>query len=211
MNRAGLQRLGFEQGARLGGASEGAWSATAADGTRVVLKWFPDPAMAERYAVLLPGLATLRSRGVPVPDYLRVVPFDGGTLSAQRFLPGRPQDNPPPAVLAEIGEFVAAKAGIPGPRPAGAASSWGAFVVRTLTLERDGSGLHRYLRRWGRPSALLDRVQAIGRRSDPDRFPDDGLVHLDLHTDNVLIDDGRISGIVDWEDACAGDHRYDLV
>ena len=39
-----------------------------------------------------------------------------------------------------------------------------------------------------------------------------GLVHFDLHTDNVLaLDDGTLTGIIDWEGACAGDHRYDLV
>ena len=46
--------------------------------------------------------------------------------------------------------------------------------------------------------------------ADPDWFPDDGLVHRDLHTDNVLIDGGapirhhRLGG-------GAGDHRFDLV
>jgi hypothetical protein len=37
----------------------------------VVLKWFPDETVADRYAVLLPGLDELRSRGVPVPEYPR--------------------------------------------------------------------------------------------------------------------------------------------
>ena len=68
------------------------------------------------------------------------------------------------------------------------------------------------LRSWDRRSAAaLERVKAIGADADPSWFPDNGLVHLDLHTDNVLIDDGRLTGIIDWEGACAGDHRYDLV
>ena len=45
----------------------------------------------------------------------------------------------------------------------------------------------------------------------PSRFPTDGLVHFDLHTDNVLIDEGTLAGIIDWDEACAGDHRFDLV
>jgi aminoglycoside phosphotransferase (APT) family kinase protein len=37
-------------------------------------------------------------------------------------------------------------------------------------------------------------------------------VHLDLHTDNILAgDDGALTGIIDWDGACAGDHRFDLV
>jgi aminoglycoside phosphotransferase (APT) family kinase protein len=48
--------------------------------------------------------------------------------------------------------------------------------------------------------------------ADPAWFPTDGLVHLDLHTDNILAgDDGTLTGIIDWEGACAGDPRFDLV
>lgn len=213
MNRAGLLQLGFELGARaLGGRSQGAWFATATDGSPVVLKWSPDETMADRYAALLPGLDELRARGVPVPEYLHVGAFDGGTLSAQQFLPGRSEDNPSPAVIASMARCIAAKAGIQGPPPAADQSTWGAFVVRTLTVGQDGWAMHRPLRSGGRRSAaVLDRVEAVGAAADPGWFPDDGLVHLDLHTDNVLIDDGALCGIIDWENACAGDHRFDLV
>lgn len=209
MNRAGLRELGFDLGRALGGRSEGAWFATARDGAPVVLKWSPDEAMAERYAALLPGLDELRARGVPAPEYVHVGAFDGGTLSAQRFLPGRSEDNPSPAVIESMVECIAAKAGIPGPRPAGGA--WGRFIVRTLMEDQAAWGVHEPLRTAGRRSAaVLDRAEAVGAEADPSWFPDDGLVHLDLHTDNVLVDDGALSGIIDWEAACAGDHRFDL-
>jgi aminoglycoside phosphotransferase (APT) family kinase protein len=213
MNRARLLQLGFELGARaLGGRSRGAWFATAPDGAPVVLKWSGDETMADRYAALLPGLGELRARGVPVPEYLHVSTFDGGTLSAQRFLPGRSEDNPSPAVVESMVECVAAKAGIGGPRPAADQRTWSTFVVRTLTVGQDGWAMHEPLRTGGRRSAaVLERVEAVGADADSSWFPDDGLVHLDLHTDNVLIDDGALCGIIDWEDACAGDHRFDLV
>lgn len=63
-----------------------------------------------------------------------------------------------------------------------------------------------------RSAAVLDCVEAVGADAEPTWFPDDGLVHLDLDTDNVLVgDDGTLTGVVDWECACAGDHRFDLV
>jgi aminoglycoside phosphotransferase (APT) family kinase protein len=62
-----------------------------------------------------------------------------------------------------------------------------------------------------RSAAVLERAEAVGADADPGWFPDDGLVHRDLHTDNVLIDDGALTGIIDWEEACAGDPRFDLV
>jgi aminoglycoside phosphotransferase (APT) family kinase protein len=213
MNRARLLQLGFKLGARaLGGRSQGAWFATMPDGAPIVLKWSPDGTIADRYAALLPGLDELRACGVPVPEYLHVSTFDGGTLSAQRFLPGRSADNPSPAVVESIVACVAAKTGIGGPLPAADQRTWGAFVVRTLTVGQDGWAMHELLRSGDRRSAaVLERVEAVGADADPSWFPNDGLVHFDLHTDNVLIDDGALSGIIDWEDACAGDHRFDLV
>jgi len=212
MNRAGLLQLGFTLGAHAGGRSQGAWFATAGDGAPVVLKWSPDKTMAGRYASLLPGLDELRARGMPVPEYLHVGEFDGGTLSAQRRLPGRSEDTWSPAVVDRMVACVAAKAGIAGPPPAAGQTSWGTFIVRALTVGLDGWAMHEPLRAAGpRAAAVLDRAEAVGAGADAAWFTDDGLVHRDLHTDNVLIDDGAVSGLIDWEEACAGDHRFDLV
>ena len=214
-NRARLGELGFELVARAtGGVSdEGAWFATAPDGAPVVLKWFPDETVAERYAVLLPGLDELRSRGVPVPEYPHVLAVDGWTLSAQQVLPGTSVRNPSPAMVEQVVECVAAMAGVACPLPAPDLRPWGASVVHTLTVGVDGWAMHEPLRTGGRRSAaVLDRVEAVGADADPAWFPTDGLVHLDLHTDNILAgDDGTLTGIIDWEGACAGDHRFDLV
>ncbi|MEM7121975.1 MAG: phosphotransferase [Pseudomonadota bacterium] len=205
--------MGFELDARaLGGRSQGAWFATASNGSPVVLKWSPDETMVEWYAALLPGLDELRARGVPVPVYVHVGAFDGGTLSAQQFLPGRSADNPSAAVVESMVDCITAKAGIAGPLPATDQRTWGTFVVHTLRGGQDDQAMHQPLRTCDqRTTAVLDRVEAIGANVDPSCFPNDGLVHNDLHTDNVLIDDGALSGIVDWEEACAGDHLFDLV
>jgi hypothetical protein len=85
--------------------------------------------------------------------------------------------------------------------------------VHTLTVGVDGWAMHEPLRTAGRRSAAaLDRVESVGADADPAWFPTDGLVHLDLHTDNILAgDDGTLTGIIDWEGACGGDPRFDLV
>lgn len=209
-----MHELGFELGTRAaGGESQGAWFATAPDGTPVLLKWFPDETVADRYAVLLPALSELRTRGVPVPNYLHVIVDNGWTLTAQQILPGSSRDNPPPAAVDAMVGYIAAKAGIQGPLSAPNLLPWGAFMVHTLTRGEEGWCIHESLRDYSpRSTALLDRIEAVGSGAEPGWFPDDGLVHLDLHTDNVLIsDDGTLTGIIDWEGACAGDHRFDLV
>lgn len=210
MNRERLAELGFVLGDRAtGGASQGAWFATGPDGAAVVLKWFPDQNLVDRYAQLLPALDELWGRGVPVPRYRHVLPIDGGTITAQQMLPGRSEDNPSPAVVDALVDAIAAKAGITG--PATEVGSWGDFVVETLTVGRAGWAAHEPMCTHGpRTADLLDRIHAIGAEADPSWFREDGLVHLDLHTDNVLIDNGALTGIIDWDGACAGDHRFDL-
>lgn len=214
MNPGRLRELGFELGARAeAGESEGAWFATAPDGAPVVLKWFPGESMAGRYAALLPALDELRSRGVPVPAYPYVLAVDGWTVSAQQVLPGASVRNPTPAMVEQVMECVAAMVGVACSLPAPGADPWGASVALTLTVGVDGWAMHEPLRGGNRRSAaVLDRVQAVGAGADAAWFPTDGLVHLDLHTDNVLADaDGRLTGIIDWDGACAGDPRFDLV
>jgi aminoglycoside phosphotransferase (APT) family kinase protein len=116
-------------------------------------------------------------------------------------------------MLEQVVQLVSAEAGIACPLPPPDLRPWGASVVHTLTVGVDGWAMHEPLRTGGRRSAaVLDRIEAIGADADPAWFPTDGLVHLDLHTDNVLFgDDGTLTGIIDWEGACGGDHRFDLV
>jgi aminoglycoside phosphotransferase (APT) family kinase protein len=163
--------------------------------------------------VLLPGLDELRSRGVPVPEYPLVLAADSWTLSAQQVLPSASVRNPAPAMVEQVIECVAAMAGVACPLPAPGLPLWGASVVHTLTVGVDGWAIHEPLRtRDRRSAAVLERVKAVGADADPAWFPTDGLVHLELHTDNVLAgDDGRLTGIIDWEGACAADPRFDLV
>ena len=108
--------------------------------------WFADEGVADRYAVLLPALDVLRSRGVPVPEYPFVRAVDGWTLSAQQVLPGRSFPTAPPKLVDRMIECVSAAAGIVGPQPAPALQGWGEFVIHTLTVGENGWAEHDSLR-----------------------------------------------------------------
>nr|WP_285650508.1 phosphotransferase [Actinomycetospora sp. NBRC 106375] len=54
----------------------------------------------------------------------------------------------------------------------------------------------------GRPRASLDRLRDA---------PASVLVHGDLRAEHVLVDGGRITGVLDWSDARAGDPAKDLI
>src|SRR6185295_556947 len=140
VNRARLRELGFELHARAGTgeSAEGAWFATAPNGAPVVLKWVAGETFADRYAMLLPGLDELRSRGVPVPEYPYVLAVDGWTLSAQQVLPGASVRNPSPAMVEQVVECLAAMIGVACPLPTPDLHPWGASVVHTLTVGVDG-------------------------------------------------------------------------
>src|SRR5262249_57263606 len=58
---------------------------------------------------------------------------------------------------------------------------------------------------WAGPDepALAERLRAVRRR-------DDRLLHLDYHPLNVMVDGGRVTGVLDWANALAGDPRADL-
>lgn len=51
--------------------------------------------------------------------------------------------------------------------------------------------------------ALQARLRALPLRPE-------ALLHLDYHPLNVMVDDGRVSGVLDWANAAAGDPRADL-
>jgi aminoglycoside phosphotransferase (APT) family kinase protein len=213
VNAEQLRDLGFHLESRApGGESGGAWFATSADGERVVLKWSADEGVADRYAVLLPALDVLRSRGVPVPEYRFVRAVDGWTLSAQQVLPGRSFPVWPPQLVERMIECVSAAAGIAGPA-ASAVQGWGESVIHALRVGEDGGAQHDSLRAHSaRSQRVIGIIKAVGAEAEPSWFPTSGLVHYDLHTDNVLaLADGTLTGIIDWEGACWGDHRYDLV
>ena len=58
---------------------------------------------------------------------------------------------------------------------------------------------------------LLVRCQAAVRRFG-ERVPEaNAIVHWDFTPDNVLVRDGRVTGVIDWEGVRAGDPQFDLV
>jgi hypothetical protein len=79
-----------------------------------------------------------------------------------------------------------------------------------LTSSGPGFCVHESLERCdGRTRRLLSWVREVGAETDTMTGAD--LVHLDYHPGNVLVDGGRVTGIIDWDGAARGDHRFDLV
>jgi aminoglycoside phosphotransferase (APT) family kinase protein len=149
----------------------------------------------------------LRELGYPAPRYVRVE----ADWALQEELPGEPLEPWLPldeALAAQLLELHALHAAT-GPAPGG---SWRRVVLSSVL-----SGARSYLRlatlrdHSDRSRELLARCQEAVRRFGDGVPALDAIVHWDFTPDNVLVHDGSVTGVIDWEGVRAGDPRFDLV
>jgi aminoglycoside phosphotransferase (APT) family kinase protein len=166
------------------------------DGHRSVLT-YGDPRAADLVEVA-------RAAGIPAPRYELVTTVDRATVLVQERLPGAPPARVDRALVEQMVALNDRMAGLLATSPA----------VPPVDLYLTGSGpgfcLHEPLARHDRRTrAVLDWVRDVGR-DHPDMTGDD-LTHMDFHPGNVLVDGGRVTGVIDWDGACRGDRHFDLV
>jgi Phosphotransferase enzyme family len=147
-----------------------------------------------------------RDREIPAPRYELVTRLPDRIAVVQERLPG---ELPARVDLALVEQLVA----IAG-RGAGLLRGRPDVPAVELYLLRSGPGfcLHQSLAQYDdRTRRLLDLVRRIGAAS-AHRMAGDDLVHVDFHPGNVLVDrTDRVTGVVDWDGAGRGDHRFALV
>ncbi|MHC1561136.1 phosphotransferase [Actinomycetospora sp. C-140] len=153
-----------------------------------------------REARLLPWLAGRLP--VPVPD-VRVVARDP-LVVRHELLVGEPLDAPDPARGAALGGFLRALHAVPlaeavahGLPDPSTTQGW-----RDRAFDRFAAEVLPRLPDPGPLAARLDRLRDA---------PASVLVHGDLRAEHVLVAGGRITGVLDWSDARAGDPAKDLV
>jgi aminoglycoside phosphotransferase (APT) family kinase protein len=211
MNDVGVEAvahaLELEVLGRLAGGEHGAVAVSDVDGAEWVLKVFrPDDERKLAHAIAV--AATLRSRGVPVPDPYRVGAAAGRAYTLQRRCAG---DLPDPLTAAHatqlLGFWTRHVDAVP------AAGGWPEAVVRALVVgDRELWAEHAPIRTaGGRPAALLDEIVAVGERADPAVLRGGDARHGDWHHRNLLVVGDRVEAVIDWESAGAGDARVDLV
>lgn len=185
---AALRALGLPDDADVnpaaGGASGSAWRVDLAEGTFVIRFAGSPPIARSRLAAMEAASAA----GLPVPEIVRAATSTHGEVVLLRWLPG---------------------------------------VSLLDAVSRAPTDTTHYAKRMG---ALHRRLHAIAAPPDVVRVADDGghpfnagrdvaglprgdrLLHLDWHPLNLLVDEsaGAIVGVVDWDNARAGDPSLDL-
>ncbi len=191
------------------GAHEVRWGA---HGARGVLKSFAgaDRAAADRSVSLA---ERLRARGYPIPPIVLAARRAGALVAVQGWMPGATEETVDDLLVTDVLRLNRLQRGLA--EPDDGEEPWGDFVLRALRhgLSRDeGLCLHAPLQnRDGRTAALLRRIQRCADDAASSSLEAGDIAHCDFHHRNVLRDRGRVSAVVDWDSARAGDAAYDLV
>ncbi|NYH90368.1 phosphotransferase family protein [Actinopolymorpha rutila] len=160
------------------------------------------------------ALDVVRELGVPTPRVLLIESTDGVAFCVEERLPGERLDvllgrgERPTQAVDELGSLLARIHSVPiegfGYLQADGRGWPVDFALLDVVAERPA--LTAAARCLGVPATLVDRAVATLAEYAP-RYPwtTPRLVHGDFTMDNILVDGGRISGIIDMERA-AGSH-----
>jgi aminoglycoside phosphotransferase len=153
-------------------------------------------------------LQHLRYLGYPVPGYLFSGVINDAGYLIQQALPGNPLPVLPVTYLPQVLELNQLQRGqvLKGPY------DWPQRIIQTVLYGGEGYCLLNPLKTYSEASAsLLARLHKIVQTQTSLKCRTQDIVHFDFTPANILVDQDKISGVIDWQDPCAGDCTFDLV
>ena len=187
---------------RLPGASSAAVHALQLeDGRRLALRRYVWPGFLEAEPEAarreVEALGFTRERGLPVPevvaaDVTGAEVGDGVAALLMGFVPGRAVGDPDLGRLAEVA------AGVHATDPSGFGHRYFPWYSSTTVGPPPGSG----------QPAVWEAALELWHDAMPQH--EEVFVHRDLHPGNILWRRGRLTGIVDWANACRGPRGCDV-
>lgn len=192
----------------LAGGETGAWKIRRADGVCFVLKWDAD---IDNQRIRRDGARLARRLRTearwPSPE-LWLIDRDGILFIVQEFMEGGNVAHLSHALIDRVWELHEARSRLAS---TDTSVEWGRGLLRTLVHGGDGYCLHEPLRRFdARTRNVIERIETIGRSTDPEDLDGGDIVHFDLHPGNLLEVDGRLTAVVDMDFTCVGDATFDL-
>jgi len=170
----------------------------------ITVKAVPAAFRAERAPWTASALDLLRRRGSPVPTILWQGPLDDRWwLCVQTMLPGKPLPGLDHSALDQLLNLVELQANS-SLGPAGWDLSWWLSVVLFDGWEGWWDATYRAVPETAR------RLRTFIEPAWAHRLQSTDIVHGGLNTSNVLVNDGVVSGIVDWDDVGSGSRALDL-
>jgi Phosphotransferase enzyme family len=178
-----------------------------ASGARFIIKWSPGAQDLGRLPQAVRLVDRLRSRWYPVPRYVARGLHPGGRYAVQTALPGAPISRLSAPQVDQIVALNEIQRDLTSPP----AEPWPKQIVDDVLDGGDGYCLLEPMRRHTPTTAkLLVLVQELVARHRKVATPTTDVVHFDFQPNNMLGLSGKISGVVDWEGAQAGDRAFDL-
>lgn len=180
------------------------------DGEQVVLKAWPTGSpTSTNLDVALDHMATMRQRGVPIPDVRERGQLAGSDYLVYEFLQGRWPRRVTSRVMGELVAVVDAEAGAAG---LVGADDWHTALNTMLSK---GDALFdidpTVVEALPVGAQLLGEARTRLERCGPADLPGIDVMHADFAPENALVHKGHLTGIVDWERCRAGDAGFDLV
>ncbi|HET6985783.1 MAG TPA: aminoglycoside phosphotransferase family protein [Kribbella sp.] len=192
-----------------GGLQSGAHELTAGE-ARVVLKWSDDPGWAPRVRRAATLVRRVRAAGYPTPEWLAVgTTAAGSPYQLQEFVDGAASTDAStigPSLARELIGICETQRDLV---PEGD-TNWSAWAHGVVFEEWDGVW-ERVREYGGEVAELISRYDDLCRPYRESALPGDDFVHGDLNVGNLIVDNGRIAGIVDIEAAGGGSRAYDLI
>lgn len=191
-----------------GGASAGAWHATDDSGRTLVLKVLIGEDHQERVRFQATHLPTLAARGLPVPRIKEwgLLDDSDATYLVYSFVPGSTAETIDESLLAQILELVELQAEARTGSPKRDWSPWMHGV-----LFEDWADWWPLVSETSSEGALLcEQIRAWVDASKGLVLPSPDFIHGNFHQGQVLVEDGRITGIVDWDHLAIGSRAIDL-
>lgn len=186
----------------------GAYAVIDATGRRGVLKWTPQADRIERLQAIGAATTRLRARGYPAPLYLVIGSLPTACYAIQEMLPDEPLQIVTSELIHRLVQLNQLQRGLamPGQR------DWPRPIVDTVLYGGDGFCLLQPLRTYSLETAeLLRTLQALVAQHRDEHYETGDLVHIDFNPTNILVNNGAVSGVIDWQDPHAGDCTFDLV
>ena len=192
---------------RYSDGEQGAFAIADREGKHYVLKWRSGTDHIDQLQYASEVTDRLRVSGYPVPQYLYIGNVLDSTYFIQTALPGVPMYRLTARYLPRLLELNALQIGQapPGSR------NWPREIVNTVLYGGDSYCLHTALQQHSpETTQLLRELQHIVLTHKDEITAKNDIVHVDFQPSNLLVSNGEVSGVVDWEAALAGDSTFDI-
>ncbi len=186
-----------------GGQQDGAYTLIEPSGRRTVLKQL----FAAR---ALPIIRSLRARGYPTPDVLyEGTANDGTPYLVQEFVPGAAMQALTVAYLDQLFGLNEQQADLNPDPAANPLESWSVYV-HEVVFARSSVWVRALSNHSPATASLLYALQQLTLRYIDTVLPNTDVVHGDLHSGNIIVEHGQISGVIDLVYAGYGTRAIDL-